>query len=270
MSYEHTVETPTSLPVLVNNTIDRNSSLFRNNQSTASPPPITNGTVPMPNTALLSLTLLFGTFLIALILRKFRNSHFFSSKWRRVMSDFGVPIAMVVMVFANSFAKDVYTLKLSMPEAFNPTKSERSGFFVNPLGVQKSLELGYIVLGIVPAILVSILIFMETELTGVLLNKKRNKLRKGGGFNLDLFMMGVMTAISSILGLPWMCAATLRSVQHINALVIMSRSHAPGERPYLVEVKEQRLTNVLIHLLVGKSLLYSTKICFGQILSGIF
>lgn len=195
---------------------------------------------------------MFGTFFIAFFLRKFRNSHFFSSKWRRVMSDFGVPIAMVIMVGVDALAGDVFTLKMKMPRTLRPTKAERSGFFVNPLGVHKSLELGYVVLGIIPAILVSILIFMETELTGVLLNKKRNKLRKGGGFNLDLFMMGVLTAISSIFGLPWMCAATVRSVQHINSLVIMSRCHAPGERPFLVEVKEQRLTNVVIHILIGK------------------
>lgn len=215
-------------------------------------PPTTNEAVEMPNTALMSLTLAIGTFLIALFLRKLRSSHFFSSKWRRVMSDFGVPIAMVIMVCVDGLTRNVYTEKIQIPRTLRPTKAERTGFFVHPLGVHKSLELGYIILGIIPAILVSILIFMETELTGVLLNKKRNKLRKGGGFNLDLFMMGILTGISSVLGLPWMCAATIRSVQHINALVIMSRCHAPGERPYLVEVKEQRLTNVLIHLLMGK------------------
>jgi len=229
----------------------KSTSLFRTNRSTLAPPPTTKSTAPMPNTALMTLALMIGTFCIALLLRKFRGSHFFSSKWRRVMSDFGVPIAMVIMIVFDELVGEVKMLKMKIPQTLHPTKPERSSFIVNPLGFNKPLELGYIVLGIIPAILVSILIFMETELTGVLLNKKRNKLRKGGGFNLDLFMMGVLTAVSSILGLPWMCAATLRSVQHINALVIMSRCHAPGERPYLVEVKEQRLTNVVIHVLIG-------------------
>ena len=206
----------------------------------------------MPNTALLSFVLLTGTFLIAFFLRKLRHSHFFSSKWRRIVSDFGVPLALFVMVGVNFSIKDVYTQKINIPRTLRPTKPERHGFFVNPLGVNKRLDIGYILLGIIPAILVSILIFMETELTGVLLNKKRNKLRKGGGYNMDLFMMGVLTGVSSILGLPWMCAATVRSVQHVNALVIMSRCHAPGERPHLVEIKEQRLTNFLMHILVGE------------------
>ncbi len=214
----------------------------------------------MPNTALLSLVLLMGTFIVALLMRKFRNSHFFSSKWRRIVSDFGVPFAMVLMVGIDFSIKDIYTQKIDVPKTLRPTKPERVGFFVNPLGVNKRLELGYILLGIIPAILVSILIFMETELTGVLLNKKRNKLRKGGGYNMDLFTLGLLTGVSSALGLPWMCAATVRSVQHVNSLIIMSRCHAPGERPYLVEVKEQRLTNVLIHVLMGKLLFLCNQV----------
>lgn len=238
-----------SSKIVLNLTVNTNTTQRKSPTTTTTT--ATTAALAMPNTALMSMTLLAGTFLIALFLRKFRNSHFFSSKWRRVMSDFGVPIAMLLMVTINFSTKDVFTQKIRIPRTLRPTKPERQGFFVNPAGVHKTLDIGYIVLGIIPAILVSILIFMETELTGVLLNKKRNKLRKGGGYNMDLFMMGVMTGISSILGLPWMCAATVRSVQHANALVIMSRSHAPGERPFLVEVKEQRLTNVLIHILVG-------------------
>ncbi|XP_065051881.1 band 3 anion transport protein-like isoform X2 [Rhopilema esculentum] len=230
------------------------------NESITEAPSLSPNNVGRPNTALMSLVLLIGTFLIAFFLRKFRNSHFFSSKWRRIMSDFGVPIAMIFMVCVDLTTDNIFTEKINIPQTLRPTKAERRGFFVNPLGDKKRLELGYIVLGVIPAILVSILIFMETELTGVLLNKKRNKLKKGGGFNLDLFMMGVLTGISSVFGLPWMCAATLRSVQHINALVIMSRCHAPGERPFLVEVKEQRLTNVAIHILVGLVLFMSDVI----------
>ena len=224
---------------------------------------------PKPNTALLSTMLILGTYFIASYLRKLRHSHFFSSRWRRIVSDFGIPISMVVMVAINfHISNDVYLRKISMPVGnhISPTKHQREGFLFNPFKIAESKDqkgvghvIGYILLCAVPAFIVSILLFMETELTGVLLNKKKNKLKKGGGYNLDLFLMGVLTGISSVFGLPWMCAATVRSVQHLNALAIMSRSHAPGERPFLVEIKEQRLTNVAIHVLIGK-LIYSIRI----------
>ena len=51
-----------------------------------------------PNTALLSLLLMFGTFAIAQYLRFFRNSKFLGRHVRRMLGDFGVPIAILLMV----------------------------------------------------------------------------------------------------------------------------------------------------------------------------
>merc|ERR1711962_183137 len=114
---------------------------------------------------------------------------------------------------------------------------------------------------------------METELTGVLLNKNSNRLKKGGGYNLDVLAIGLCCGISSVFGLPWMCPGPIRSVQHQKALMIMSRTHAPGEKPYLVETKEQRVTNFGIHMLMGVSLAAFTvfemiplAVCYGVFL----
>ena len=49
-----------------------------------------------------------------------------------------------------------------------------------------------------------------------------------------------------------MCPGPIRSVQHQKALMIMSRTHAPGEKSYLEEIKEQRVTNFGIHMLMGE------------------
>merc|ERR1719150_3122183 len=56
---------------------------------------------PEPNTALLSMILMFGTFFIAYFLRIFRNSQFLGRNARRALGDFGVPIAIVIMVLVD-------------------------------------------------------------------------------------------------------------------------------------------------------------------------
>ena len=222
---------------------------FGNQTETPSQVYTTASCTSQPNIGLVSLLLVLGTFFIAYWLRNLRRSHFFSSKARRVLSDIGVPIAMVLMVAVNTFLLDIDGLPMiKMPDTFRPTLQSRDGFYVR----MENISIVYIIFAIPVAFCVSILLFMETELTGVLLNKRKNKLKKGGGYNLDLIVMGILTGISSVLGLPWMCAATVRSVQHQNALAIMSRSHAPGERPYLLHMKEQRITNLCIHILMGK------------------
>lgn len=59
--------------------------------------------------------------------------------------------------------------------------------------------------------------------------------------------------ISGFFGLPWVCAATVRSIAHVSALTVMSRTHAPGEKPHLVEVKEQRISALTVAALIGLS-----------------
>lgn len=75
---------------------------------------------------------------------------------------------------------------------------------------------------------------------------------KGSGFHLDLLLIVVLGGISALFGLPWMAAATVRSVTHVNALTVMSKAVAPGDKPRIQEVKEQRVTGLLVAILVGE------------------
>uniref|UniRef100_A0A3Q1FW28 Solute carrier family 4 member 2a n=1 Tax=Acanthochromis polyacanthus TaxID=80966 RepID=A0A3Q1FW28_9TELE len=69
----------------------------------------TGKVVGEPNTALLSLVLMAGTYFIAFYLRKFKNSSFFPGKLRRIIGDFGVPIAILIMVLVDYSVEDTYT-----------------------------------------------------------------------------------------------------------------------------------------------------------------
>lgn len=86
----------------------------------------------------------------------------------------------------------------------------------------------------------------------MILSKKERKLKKGSGYHLDQFIMGLLTFACALFGLPWMCAATVRTMAHVSALSSYSRTHAPGEKPHLLGVKEQRFTNFAVHLFIGQ------------------
>lgn len=87
----------------------------------------------------------------------------------------------------------------------------------------------------------------------LIVSKKERRLVKGSGFHLDLLLIVILGAICPLFGLPWLTAATVRSVTHVNALTVMSKATAPGEKPMIQEVKEQRLTGLLVAILVGKT-----------------
>ena len=60
-----------------------------------------------------------------------------------------------------------------------------------------------------------------------------------------------VTVTLGIIGLPILCAATVRSVTHVNALCVYSRTYAPGEKPKLEYVIEQRVTAIAVHVIIG-------------------
>nr|XP_034986024.1 anion exchange protein 2 isoform X2 [Zootoca vivipara] len=207
-----------------------------------------------PNTALLSLVLMAGTFFIAFFLRKFKNSRFFPGRVRRVIGDFGVPIAILIMVLVDYSIQDTYTQKLSVPHGFSVTDPQKRGWVINPLGETQAFPIWMMVASVLPAVLVFILIFMETQITTLIISKKERKLQKGSGFHLDLLLIVAMGGFCALFGLPWLAAATVRSVTHANALTVMSKAVAPGDKPKIQEVKEQRVTGLVVAVLVGLSI----------------
>ncbi len=64
----------------------------------------------------------------------------------------------------------------------------------------------------------------------MIVNRKEHKLRKGGGYHLDLLILAVIVIICSVFGLPWFVAATVLSINHIQSLTKESESSAPGEK----------------------------------------
>ena len=87
-------------------------------------------------------------------------------------------------------------------------------------------------------------------MTLLLVNKHEHHLVKGVGYHFDLLLVGIFAGICGVFGLPWVCAASVRSIQHLQALSWYSRKNAPGEKPQLEGVYEQRLTNIIVHLLI--------------------
>ncbi|XP_060949410.1 anion exchange protein 2b isoform X2 [Limanda limanda] len=243
-------EHPLKYCSLDNSTSMVNTSLVLSNSTS----PLSQNVQGKPNTALLSLVLMAGTFFIAFFLRKFKNSAFFPGRLRRIIGDFGVPIAILIMVLVDYSIEDTYTQKLSVPRGLSVTSPEKRGWVINPLGSEGLFPVWMMFACCLPAMLVFILIFMETQITTLIVSKKERMLVKGSGFHLDLLLIVMLGGASALFGLPWMAAATVRSVTHVNALTVMSRAVAPGDKPRIQEVKEQRVTGLLVAIMVGMSI----------------
>jgi len=76
-----------------------------------------------------------------------------------------------------------------------------------------------------------------------LINHPSHKLKHGDAYNYDTIIIAIMIAINSMLGLPWLVAATVRSLNHIHAMATKT--------PYgkFLKVRETRLSGLGIHIL---------------------
>ncbi|KAJ0012207.1 hypothetical protein NQD34_013182 [Periophthalmus magnuspinnatus] len=179
-----------------------------------------------PNTALLSLLLMLGTYLSAFYLRKLKNSALFPGQLRRTIGDFGVPISIFIMVLVDYSIKDIYTQKLSVPSGVAVTSPQKRSWLVPPLGAQGEFPLWMAAASVLPALLVFILLFMESQITALIVSKR---VVKGTGFHVDLLIIVLVGGVSALFGLPWLSAATVRSVTHANALSITAPARPPQE-----------------------------------------
>ncbi|CAG5056503.1 unnamed protein product [Parnassius apollo] len=204
--------------------------------------------VYVPDVFLMSIILFLGTFIISIILKDFKNSLFFPSKVRQIISDFSVIIAILSMSFLD-YKVGVKTPKLEVPSEFKPTLPTRN-WVITPFNGN---PIWSALVAILPALLGTILIFMDQQITAVIVNRKENKLKKGCGYHLDLFVLAILIQICSIMGLPWFVAATVLSINHVNSLKVESECAAPGEKPHFLGVREQRLTHIMIFLTIGCS-----------------
>ena len=129
---------------------------------------------------------------------------------------------------------------------------------------------------IFPALLLSMLFYLDQNITvrtteSQLVGKADRKLGTKGAYHMDMLVLSGVTAILSVLGLPWVCAATVQSLNHVRALTsekfrtekkeVLKVDNEGVEKTVVEQVRtketkivETRVTGFAIHALILGSL----------------
>ncbi|CAL8298209.1 unnamed protein product [Lota lota] len=221
----------------------------------------------IPDVLFWSIILFFTTFFLSSFLKQFKTERYFPTMVRSTISDFAVFITIMIMVLVD-YLMGIPSPKLNVPDRFEPTSKNR-GWLMDPLGDNPWWTL---LVAVLPALLCTILIFMDQQITAVIINRKEHKLKKGCGYHLDLMIVAIMLGVCSIMGLPWFVAATVLSISHVNSLKVESGCSAPGEQPKFLGIREQRVTGFMIFMLMGCSVFMTSVLKFipMPVLYGVF
>ena len=137
-----------------------------------------------------------------------------------------------------------------MPDAIKlggiyPTDRSKRGWLIHPMGTAEHPLTHWAIGAALPfALLCFILLFIESQVAEMIISGPDRKLQKGVSYHLNMFVIGIMNGFLSLFGCPWICAASVRTLTHLNAVTISSQNHAPGEKPKIIGAHEQRLTGL--------------------------
>lgn len=199
-------------------------------------------------TALMTVVLALGTFLLARNFKTFLQTRYIQRRFREFVADFGPTIAIALMTIFALTLPEVKVADVAIPDHFGTTTGRP--WLVDMFSVPVWLILAC--LG--PAILVTVLLFLDQNITTRLVNSPSHALRKGGGYHLDLAVVAVITAVCSVFGLPWIVAATVHSLNHVKSLATTTRQDDDSGAERILAVRENRVSPLAIHILIAASL----------------
>jgi len=208
--------------------------------------------------ALLTLICATTTYSIATTLKGLRKTEYFTKRIRNTVSNFAPTIGVVTSVLLARWARLAHGVKaaglptLSIPSTFATTSGRP--WIVPLMDLPVWARWG----SFLPALMAVVLLFLDQNITVRLVNNPRWKMNKGrrknnvlDGMHADMLIISILTALQSLIGLPWLVAATVRSLSHVGAL---SKYDKDGK---VVGSVEQRVTGTAIHSLIGCCVLFS-------------
>jgi hypothetical protein len=192
-----------------------------------------------------SLAMALTTFWTTMSVATFQTSKYLNQKTRTVIKDFGPVTIFCLMSFFNHqrWLRKFGVPTLNVPQAFQLAGGRNFLIDLNAIPLDVKL------LCALPAVLLTSLFFMDQNISVRVVNNPDNKLQKGPAYNLDMVALGLITGLTSMVGLPWMCGATVQSLNHVRAMTETRFNEVTGE-PEIVSVTETRLTGFVVHALI--------------------
>ena len=223
----------------------------------------------------ISSTLAMGSAMVAVVtlgsalaISNFKRSPYGPEGIRNAIGDFAPTIAVGVGVYFAQFLAANYGFSfeaLSLPDSLAPTANRP--WIADLAAVPNNIKL----MSALAAPACAILLYMDQNITTRLVNNSEG-LKKPGAYHLDMFWLSLITGLTSICGLPWICASTVHSITHVKSLTDTAKDPSTG-REKVTGVTETRWTPLILNLLIGlsivclKPVLVQIPMC---VLSGLF
>ncbi|KAJ6794203.1 putative boron transporter 2 [Iris pallida] len=168
-----------------------------------------------------ALVLSFGLLLTALRSRKARSWRYGSGWLRGLIADYGVPLMVLIWTgisyIPSGSVPEGIPRRLFSPNPWSP------GAYQNWTVVKDMLNvpLLYIIGAFIPATMIAVLYYFDHSVASQLAQQKEFNLRKPPSFHYDLLLLGFLTLLCGLIGIPPSNGVIPQSPMHTKSLATL-------------------------------------------------
>jgi sodium borate transporter 11 len=216
---------------------------------------------------LLFLLLLLLTSFICHVMYNFKFSRFGNSLIRDLVSDYAVPLSVVVFSLIGYFIKSSILVEYYM--LTGKVDLQIASF-------DGLWDTQILVLAVLLGFAISLLFFMDQGISAQLVNTPMHGLKKGNANDYDLVVVGIINILTSLFGLPFMHGLLPHSPLHVHSLADWEERLMDDTgivKRVIVQVRETRLATIFCHILISLTVVFCPQV-FSEIpvavLDGLF
>ncbi|KEH35928.1 boron transporter-like protein [Medicago truncatula] len=172
---------------------------------------------------LLAVIFSFGLIVTAVKSRKARTWRYGSRRLRGFIADYGVPVMVVLWTAVSYIMPD--DIPNGVPRRlFCPLPWEPASLYHwTVVKDMWKVPVVYIFGAIIPALMIAGLYFFDHSVASQMAQQKEFNLQKPSAYHYDVFLLGIMTLICGLLGLPPSNGVLPQSPMHTKSLAVLRR-----------------------------------------------
>ncbi|CAM8972665.1 hypothetical protein QQ045_029854 [Rhodiola kirilowii] len=168
-----------------------------------------------------ALVLSFGLLLTALRSRKARSWRYGSGWLRGLIADYGVPIMVLVWTAVSYIPTE--SVPTGIPRRLFSPNPWSSGAYTNWTVIKQMPNVPpiYIVGAFIPATMIAVLYYFDHSVASQLAQQKEFNLKKPSSYHYDLLLLGFLTILCGLIGIPPSNGVIPQSPMHTKSLATL-------------------------------------------------
>lgn len=198
--------------------------------------------------------LIIGTLWFAVALYNFKFSLYMNIIIRDTLSDYALPISVMVFSFIGMFLFRDITV-----ETYQIDANELNNVSIASFG---DVNASIVLIALFVGFAVSLLFYMDQGVSAELVDSPNHHLKKGNANDYDFIVVGVINLFLSAFGLPWMHGLLPHSPLHVQSLADYEEKIMPDGTidRVIVKTRETRLSALIAHVLILLTIVFIPQV----------